>query len=183
MILTRNSGNGFDSDKLRSVGTEYQWRNVLPLWNHQGQYFWKLLEENSWHVHKNLGYLISFVIYLCIGLVLGAWRGDKRYAEVMLMQLIMSTSLSKGVWGDETVTLSLPWLWQLCFTSAASADDTLWAINTSGQIVKCSTRFLFRRQDSSDPLLQRSTSVGSEEGDWELVWGIAYVAFNMMLPA
>ncbi|KAK7104074.1 hypothetical protein V1264_018848 [Littorina saxatilis] len=58
-----------------------------------------------------------------------------------------------------------------CFTKvSASPKDVLWAVDTAGQLMKCSSRHVFRRQDSSDPLLQRSVSTaGSEDGDWELV--------------
>lgn len=58
-----------------------------------------------------------------------------------------------------------------CFTRiSGSPRDVLWAINAEGQLMRCSTRHLYRRQDSSDPLVQRSTSiVGSDDGGWELV--------------
>ncbi|XP_076442661.1 tectonin beta-propeller repeat-containing protein 2-like [Babylonia areolata] len=57
-----------------------------------------------------------------------------------------------------------------CFTRiSASSQDMLWGVTTSGQLLKCSSRLLLRRQNSADPLLQRSLSTASEEGEWELV--------------
>ncbi|KAL8602690.1 hypothetical protein ACOMHN_058643 [Nucella lapillus] len=58
-----------------------------------------------------------------------------------------------------------------CFTRiSASYEDALWAVTTAGQLVKCSCRHLTRCHDDHDPLLlQRSASVASEEGEWELV--------------
>ena len=54
--------------------------------------------------------------------------------------------------------------------SPASSTDVLWAVNTSGQLVRCSSRHLFRRQDSADPLIRHKVSSStSEDGDWELV--------------
>ncbi|XP_012939414.1 tectonin beta-propeller repeat-containing protein 2 isoform X2 [Aplysia californica] len=55
---------------------------------------------------------------------------------------------------------------------SASPSDDLWAINTEGHLMHCSTQYLLRSQDVSDPLLQRSISTSSsvsEDVDWEIV--------------
>ncbi|BFZ11505.1 hypothetical protein BsWGS_14546 [Bradybaena similaris] len=55
---------------------------------------------------------------------------------------------------------------------SASANDELWGISAEGQLMQCSVRYLARSQDSSDPLVLRSSSISSsmsEDVDWEIV--------------
>ncbi|XP_067682961.1 tectonin beta-propeller repeat-containing protein 2-like [Haliotis asinina] len=55
---------------------------------------------------------------------------------------------------------------------SASPTDDLWAISREGHLLQCRTKYFQRRQISTDPLVHRTLSGGSEgegEGEWELV--------------
>ncbi|KAK3591291.1 hypothetical protein CHS0354_004340 [Potamilus streckersoni] len=54
---------------------------------------------------------------------------------------------------------------------SASPSDELWGINRDGQVIHRQTKYIIKKEPvSKDPNYQKRTlSVGSEEGDWELI--------------
>ncbi|ESO90159.1 hypothetical protein LOTGIDRAFT_233953 [Lottia gigantea] len=56
----------------------------------------------------------------------------------------------------------------LCTCISVSPNDELWGVNNNGSLLQCHSKFL-QRQEKVDEIVLRTLSVGSDEGEWELV--------------
>lgn len=99
------------------------------------------------------------------------WKENvKRFCLIVCAyKTTINTTLLFNYWKNYLTLLLRYYYTIVTVIISASSSDQLWGIRHEGNIYVRKTKYLIRRQPSSDPLLKKSTSISSDEG-WELVW-------------